>query len=296
MECMLTSNRVEVKGRKRASEGHERESEHGPTSLDKNLKSNGNNVENQGFLDDEKKEIKKKKYCGKYTLFGKIQGRVKTRNIVYRHKCKTWGCGVCGPKKLASIKRGIYREAYIYDLRRFMTLTLPGDFQGSYHDSVVALSKSWKKLLIYVERRFGDKVKYIKVVEPQKRGVAHLHVLVSRFIPQAWLSQSWQALGGGKICDIRFVDVHRISGYVSKYMSKAMIGDELGPYRRYSTSREIKINGEKQPAEGEWEFLKTPIDGFWRYAFQEYQEGRTFIIQMQSLEGEIRMFEVEFST
>lgn len=264
----------------------------GVTSLDKHLKSNGNSEENQGFDDKSKHEVKKKRYCGKYTLFG----RIKTRNIVFRHKCKTWGCGVCGPKKLASVKLGIYREADKHGLQRFMTLTLPGNFQGSYQDTVSALSESWKKLLIYLKRRLGVKIKYIKVVEPQERGVAHLHVLVSRFIPQAWLSKAWEALGGGKICDIRFVDVHRIAGYVSKYMSKSMIGDDLGPYRRYSTSREISINGEKLPPEGEWEFLKAPIDGFWRYAYQEFQEGRCSIIQMASSGGEVRMYEIEFAT
>ena len=49
------------------------------------------------------------------------------------------------------------------------------------------------------------------------------------------------------------MDVHRIAGYVSKYMSKAMIGDDLGPYRRYSTSQEISINGAKRPSEGVFE-------------------------------------------
>lgn len=60
MECILASSSVEVKGRERASEGHERESEDGSTSLDKNLRSNCNNQENQGLEGAEKKEVKKK--------------------------------------------------------------------------------------------------------------------------------------------------------------------------------------------------------------------------------------------
>lgn len=259
-------------------------------SLDMILRNNCNTEENRGSADGEDKKVEKKKYCGRYTL----AGRVKTRGIFIRHKCKTWGCGVCGPKKLASVKRGIYREADKHELRRFLTLTLPGNFKGSYQDSVKALNKSWKKFGIYFKREFGEKLIYIKVVEPQKRGIAHLHVLVSRYIPQGWLSKIWQGIGGGRICDIRFVDVHRIAAYISKYMSKAMIGDDLGPYRRYSTSQEISINGAKQPSEGVWEFLKVPIDGFWRYAVKEAQEGRSLIIQAESSEGEIRMYEIEY--
>lgn len=265
----------------------------GVTSLDMILRSNCNNEENQGVGDsEEKKEVPKKRYCGRFTLVG----RVKTRGIFIQHKCKTWGCGVCGPKKLAAVKRGIYREADRLQLRRFLTLTLPGNFRGSYQDSVKALNKSWKKFGIYFKREFGEKLIYIKVVEPQKRGIAHLHVLVSRYIRQGWLSKAWQGIGGGRICDIRFVDVHRIAAYISKYMSKAMIGDDLGPYRRYSTSQEININGAKQPPEGVWEFLRAPIDGFWRYAVKETEEGRGVIIQAESSAGEIRSYEVEFAT
>lgn len=284
MSRILASNDVEVNSLVEGS---------GVTSLDMKLKSNCNSEENQGFEDVEKKEVKRKEYCGKYTMFGEIKRRLKTHNIVIRHMCKTWGCGLCGPKKLASVKRGIYREADRWQLRRFLTLTLPGDFKGSYKESVEVLNNCWKKFGIYFKRKFDKKLVYIKVVEPQKRGIAHLHVLVSCYISQGWLSKAWQAIGGRRICDIRFVDIHRIAAYVSKYMSKAMIGDDLGPYRRYRTSQEIKINGAKQPPEGNWVFLRESIDD----AFDHEQNGRGVIIQVEKkFDGEIRMYEVEFAT
>lgn len=261
----------------------------GASSLDKNLKNNCNKPENQLFEVHEEVEVKRKGYCGNYTLIGRQRGTV----IFIRHKCKTWGCGVCGPKKLKAIKHGVYREAHKHGLRRFLSLTLPGDYQGSFKDSVDAINQTWRKWREYLKRDFGG-IKFIKFIEPQKRGVAHLHVLIDKYIPQSWISRTWQALGGGKICDIRAIDIHRVSGYVSKYLTKDLIGDRLGSYRRYSTSRGIKLLEKRERTEDDriWSFAKLSIDAFWGRSKGVIHKGLGTVTQMTEHGEDLLMFEI----
>jgi hypothetical protein len=82
--------------------------------------------------------------------------------------------------------------------------------------------------------------------------------LISRYIKQEWISDAWTALGGGKIVDIRRVDLHRVSSYLSKYLSKEMLLAAPPRARRVTTSRSIKLL-KKQSNEYEWALLRAPI-------------------------------------
>jgi hypothetical protein len=70
-----------------------------------------------------------------------------------------------------------------------------------------------------VTRKFRKSLDFIGVLEFQENGNAHLHVLLGQYIPQKWLSIAWQSIGGGKIMDIRQVHVHRVSAYLSVYLT-----------------------------------------------------------------------------
>lgn len=191
---------------------------------------------------------------------------------------------------------GIYREADKYRLQRLLTLTLPGDYKGSFLDSVKYINEIWADLRVYLEREFIKNIDWIKIVEPQKRGAAHLHILISRYIPQAWISEIWSRLGGGKIVDIRFVDLHRISGYVSKYMTKEMCSNKHGVYRRYGTSKGIHIMEKKPPFDIEWKFIKDSIHAFWAGALSRIKQGSAELRQLKCPAGDIDMFEVNFAS
>lgn len=109
----------------------------------------------------------------------------------------------------------------------------------------------FNKFRVYINRRYGQPIKYIAILEFHESGVPHLHVLVDRFIPQRWISESWSALGGGTIVDIRQVDTHRVSRYLAKYLTKELLLSAPERSRRVTTSRSIHIN-EKQPTETTW--------------------------------------------
>jgi len=130
-------------------------------------------------------------------------------------------------------------------------------------DPVEYLRMCFNKLRTYRSRKFGEKISYICVLEFQKQkannpGLPHLHILVDRFIEQAWIKQAWSSLGGGEHVDIRFVDLHRVSRYLSKYLTKEMLMDAPKKTRRVTTSRNISLN-QKKPSDLRWVKLNTTI-------------------------------------
>jgi hypothetical protein len=200
-----------------------------------------------------------------------------------RLNCKSYGCGTCGPRKAARLRKTIVAKAQELDLTRLLTLTLDPANIPLDVDSVKYLrGVVWAKFRTYLKRKYGKIVVYIAVLEFTKAGVPHLHVLVGRFIPQQWISESWDALGGGRIVDIRRVyDIHRMGRYLAKYLTKDVILSAPPWVRRWTTSRGIKLF-EKQVSSGKWEFLDRTFDILhmfaWRYLIAE-EEGRDGRIQ-----------------
>jgi hypothetical protein len=125
-------------------------------------------------------------------------------------------------------------------LNRFLTLTLDPKLIGS-DDPVIYINKAFAKWRTYVKRKFGVSITYIRVLEFQTNGNPHFHILVDRFIPQAWVKQSWSAVGGGRFVDIRFVDLHRISRYLSKYLTKELLLSAPMRSRRVTVSRGLRL-------------------------------------------------------
>jgi hypothetical protein len=81
---------------------------------------------------------------------------------------------------------------------------------------------------------------------------------------QSWISAAWQAVGGGRIVDIRLVDIHRIAPYLSKYLTKEFLTFAMKPrQRRDSTSRDIVLFVKQ--TSGIWTMLRVRLDYlFWK--------------------------------
>jgi hypothetical protein len=103
---------------------------------------------------------------------------------------------------------------------------------------------------VLLERRFGRSLDFIAVIEFQKSGLAHFHILFGIFIPQSWLSETWQSVGGGEIVDIRYVEVRRVAAYVTTYVTGEKIEHTLSllpPRARiFTTSRSLKLSPSKK--------------------------------------------------
>ena len=168
-----------------------------------------------------------------------------------RHLCNAYGCGRCRGRKLRRVRAQIAQVASERRMTRFGTLTLDPARIPTGVPSHVYLRECWRKMRVSLSRFAGCSIEFIAVVELHKSGVAHLHVLVGVYLPQAWLSQAWQAVGGGRIVDIRWVDVHRVAGYLAKYLTKDSLRGLPPGTRLFSSSRGIVI-WPKKKASGWW--------------------------------------------
>jgi hypothetical protein len=227
-----------------------------PSSLDP-IRSNRN------------RPTKRKPYCGCFTLAGQSLTGQETQ--YQRLNCKTWGCSHCGPRRAKRYRHGIRAVAEQLKLQRLVTLTLdPEKIQGA--DPVVHLRLTFNKLRTYLRRKCGSAPKYIAVLEFHENGKPHLHVLIDRFIEQAWLSAAWNAIGGGRIVDIRFVDLHRVSHYLAKYLTVDLLLSAPRGVRRVTCSRGIVLL-ESGAKSHKWSLIRTTI--FHLYA-------RLFLLIVQS--------------
>jgi hypothetical protein len=238
-----------------------------PTSLDP-LQTNRNNPTERG------------RHCGKFSLRGIDQNRQTTFRRV---NCKCWGCSYCGPRRAKRYKHAIRAKAEALKLSRFLTLTLdPSKIEG---DPVAYLNATFAKFRVYLRRKYKIAPTYIRILEFQKNGNPHFHILIDRYMPQAWLRASWQAAGGGRMVDIRYVDIHRISRYLSKYLTKELLMSAPRGCRRITTSRGIRIL-EKTPSQLVWDFLRIP---FW--ALFDLFGNRAISVSLDE-EGEVEAFSV----
>jgi hypothetical protein len=194
------------------------------------------------------------KHCGRFTIRGNQTNSPET--CFRRVNCKTWGCSYCGPRRARRYKHVIRAAAEAHQLQRFLTLTL--DPSRIESDPVRYLNNCFAMLRVYLKRKYGAAPTYIRILEFQKNGTPHLHILIDRFIPQKWVRAAWVAIGGGSMVDIRYVDVHRVSRYLSKYLTKELLLSAPPRSRRVTTSRGIHLI-EKAPQETRWTFLRVPI-------------------------------------
>jgi len=141
------------------------------------------------------------------------------------------------------------------------------------------------------QRKFGASVRFIAVLEYQKSGMAHLHFLVGVYIPQDWLSEAWQSIGGGMIVDIRYVDVHRVSAYLTPYLTGSKIEHTLrllpARARIFSTSRGLSLS--KKPAKTGWWLNRVSIETTRRFCpnprQQRYEERQDGTKRLSYFEG-----------
>ena len=57
---------------------------------------------------------------------------------------------------------------------------------------------------------------------------------------------------------MRCVDVHRVSAYLSKYLTKDLLLSVPAKKKRISTSRDMRLFDQREPSG--WHFDKAPID------------------------------------
>lgn len=199
--------------------------------------------------------------CGKFSVVGPVKGQAG----ILGHKrllCSCYRCRICLPRLLRRARARIAQLAEEHQLKRLATLTLDPSKIPAGVRSDRYIRDCWRKMRVGLARRFGGSVKFIAVLEFQRSGIAHLHALLGIYIPQGWLSEAWQAIGGGEIVDIRCVDVNRVAGYLATYLTgqKVVLTLSLLPRRAriFSCSRSISLWGKKEQTL--WWLVKRRVD------------------------------------
>ena len=199
-----------------------------------------------------------KRNCGRFSVRGESSKEAGKFRFC-RVGCKCWDCSGCGPRRASMYCIRIAKTAERLKLNKLLTLTLdPAKLQDA--DSTKYINEVFADFRVYLRRKLGRTPSYIRVLEYQKNGNAHLHILINCWLDQHWVSEAWSAIGGGRVVDIRIVDMHRISHYLSKYLTKQMIECAPPRARRVTTSRDIKLL-EKEPTGdfSAWIMTRVPI-------------------------------------
>ena len=228
--------------------------------------------------------------CGGCSVVGPLKGQ--PGKFGYKALfCQSYRCNRCRNPKLKKMRARIAQIATEHKLERMATLTLdPSKIEkGERTDRYIR--KCWRKMRVSLAREFRKSLVFVGVLEFHKSGIAHLHLLIGRYIRQTWLSKAWKSIGGGRVVDIRSVDVHRVSAYLCVYL----VGDkvahtlELLPKRAriFTTSRSIVLWGKKK-ASGWW-LRRDGIETFYNAApnptnvrFQPVEDLKPFGLELLS--------------
>ena len=116
---------------------------------------------------------------------------------------------------------------------------IPKFYTFTFAENVTDLNMAnyeWKKFRQKLEYKFGFKLKYVVVVEFQKRGAIHYHSVFFNlpYIPVAEVSEVW---GHGFIKVNAIDNCDNIGAYVSKYMGKDVEDERLKGEKCYFSSR-----------------------------------------------------------
>jgi len=194
-------------------------------------------------------------FCTNYPVVLTATDQQKKETYIHRARCKQWSCDYCSNvnRRLWMYRIGAEIEGDDKpDEWHFWTLTLHGrDHAGGAVHSLMVWRKHWDKFMKRVRRMSrGKKLRYVRVFEPHKSGVFHVHMLAN-YAPddvvchiepdgrENWRSQALtdhlSALGLGWRHDVRplkpFGDLS-LAGTIASYLGKYLTKDIQSSVRR----------------------------------------------------------------
>ena len=118
-------------------------------------------------------------------------------------------------------------------LNKFFTLT----FAENQKDLDYARYE-FDKFIKRLKTRYSN-FQYIEVVEFQKRGAVHFHILCNlEYVPVKELAEIW---GNGFVKINRIDNVDNVGAYMTKYMTKDNVDERLAERKSYSMSKNLHV-------------------------------------------------------
>lgn len=149
-----------------------------------------------------------------------------------------------GKKKSDNKKRSDNLNQTKKKLRRLINANVTGNdlfLTLTYKDNMCDVSQGKKDFKVFIKamKRKGYDLKYVYVVEFQKRGAVHFHVILfgCGYIDSKFLSDVWKR---GFVKINRINDVDNAGAYVVKYMEKDLVDNRLVGKDLYGRSRGLK--------------------------------------------------------
>lgn len=178
--------------------------------------------------------------CGKFTVL--YQDGQQCR--AFRGFCKNWDCDRCAPYR----KRMLCDALAAGSPTAMLTLSVSSNDGRTIEQRAKWLVRCKQVLTKRIRRQYAlERLPHAWVLEPQKSGNPHLHVLLrTRYLPHAWLRANWRDISGGTGCHIEKIDSGVASArYIAKYLNKRPL--RLRGTRPYFMSRGWKIAPREKP-------------------------------------------------
>lgn len=205
--------------------------------------------------------------CGAQTLVKRTADYVQIAPVL----CDRWSCTLCGPRRVAWLKRQIAQAVEQYELRYFWTLTVWTE-TCTPAESFTLIQQSWNRLRKTLTKHHGA-FSYVWTVEATKQGYAHLHLLTTLKVSRGELARRWrQASRGSFIVDVQPIHSTKAANYLAKYcvqqatLRQDPAWSELAGKRMFSKSRDVQFEPFRPPqedSEGGWEIVDIP---YWEMA------------------------------
>jgi len=115
---------------------------------------------------------------------------------------------------------------------KFVTFTFAENIQ-----SIPEANQLWKKFILRLRYKYGG-FKYLAVLEFQKRGAVHYHMISDLpYIPKKQLAEIW---GQGFIKINRITHVDNVGAYIVKYMTKDLMDERFVSQKAYQCSKGLE--------------------------------------------------------
>lgn len=157
-----------------------------------------------------------------------------------QYRCGQWDCACCGFRMKMNLLEGIddlLRRRP--EMSRLLTLTVDAK-RWEREEAHREIGEAWDRLRSYIRQSHGD-FSYVWIREETDRGLPHLHVLVSRYLPQKEVAAAWERTGMGNVVDIRRVEARKAGHYLAKYLADDAMAFLPSGVHRYGSSADLEL-------------------------------------------------------
>lgn len=214
--------------------------------------------------------------CGTTHLLLSRETLLGTDFAIVPHSCSSNYCSKCRRSNLIAIRKALLRTIK-HDRWRLVTLTFARRLP-TLAEALTEVRRSFRAFARRLREHYPA-VKYVRTIELHKANYPHIHMIVSQYVPKAFLQLQWKRAGGGFV-DIRSRGTCKLCGQhppcphikhprkytyrdAAKYLTEEIEKVSQDPYqagvemwcanmRSITLSRTLKLNDEVS----EWQFSR----------------------------------------